>query len=192
MIKSTIFTAPVSDDIARQRLIAFLTQHGYRQLPDRGGHLRFKRGSVVGTLVNFDPTRWASLAIVVVKSAGSISQLDAEVSITADPFERSFAQELLDTELDLLKVAVTTNEFDTLDVGELKGRIRSYVFRVVVLFGAFFVSALFGAAAGVFSLTTLGLSAPTAGCVGAAAFVIPSAIVLVMWRRHKKLSGHVI
>ena len=128
------FTSPISEILARQRAVAFFTQAGYRQLPDFDGYLNFKRGSILGTLFNFNPTQWACTANVSVKSKSSLSEINVETKIINDPFEKRFAVELLIGEFIRLEVAITSNELKTFDVNDLKKRISSHVYRIVGLF----------------------------------------------------------
>jgi hypothetical protein len=180
------FYAPISETIARQRAVAFLTQAGYRQLPDFSGYLHFKRGSIIGTLSNFNPTRWACAANVRITSEASSSEINVKTKITNDPFEKRFAEELLTAEFSRLEAAVTTNEFNTFDVGDLKRRIASYVYRVVGLFAGFLISVVLGIIAGMLALTTLNISPLTASAIGTGVFLILVAICLVAWGRQKK------
>ena len=180
------FYAPISETIARQRAVAFFTQSGYRQLPDSGGYLHFKRGSIIGTLSNFNPTRWTCAANVRVTSEASLSEINMETKITNDPFEKCFAEELLTAEFSRLEAAVTTNEFNTLDVGDLRKKIASYVYRIVGLFAGFLISVVLGIIAGLFALTTLNISTLATSAIGAGVFLILTAICLVAWGRQKK------
>ena len=135
---------PISETIARQRTITFFTQAGYRQLPELSGDIYFKRGSIFGTISNFNPTHWACTAKVSVKSENSLSEINVETKITNDPFEKRFAEELLTDEFIQLKAAIATNEFNILDVSDLKKRIASHVYRVVGLFAGLIILVVLG------------------------------------------------
>jgi hypothetical protein len=185
---SRSFYAPIPETIARQRAVSFITQAGYRQLPDFSGYLRFKRGSILGTLSNFNPTRWACAANVRVTSEAGLSKVNVETKITNDPFEKRFAVELLTAELSRLEVAVTTNEFNTFDVGDLRKRIASNVYRIVGLFAGIIISAVLGIFAGIFALATLNVSPLAASAIGAGVFSILVALCLVARRPAHKLS----
>ena len=180
------FYAPISETIARQRAVAFLTQAGYRQLPDFSGYLHFKRGSIIGTLSNFNPTQWACAANVRVTSEASLSEINVETKITNDPFEKRFAEELLAAEFSRLEAAVTTNEFNTFDIGNLRKRIASYVYRIMGLFAGFIISMVLGIIAGIFALATLNIPPLAASAIGAGVLLILVAICLVAWGRQKK------
>ena len=180
------FNAPISETIARQRATAFFVQAGYTRLPDSAGFLHFKRGSIIGTLSDFNPTRWACAMNIRITSEAGVSEINVETKITADPFEKHFAEELLTTEFDRLEAAVTTDEFNTFDVGDLRRRIAAYVYRVVGLFAGFIISVFLGFIAGTFTLTTLNISPLSASAIGAGVFVILVTICLVVWGRQKK------
>ncbi|HXY74876.1 MAG TPA: hypothetical protein VEH58_06095, partial [Dehalococcoidales bacterium] len=88
------FYAPISEATASSRAVDFLAQAGYKRLPDSGGCLHFKRGSIMGTLTNFNPTSWTSAFKVRLTSEGNLARIELETAITSDPFERRFAKEL--------------------------------------------------------------------------------------------------
>ena len=180
------FPAPISETIARQRAVDFFVQVGYKQLPDSDGCLHFKRGSIIGTLSNFNPKSWACVVNVRLTSGTGSSGIHLEAKITADPFEKHFAEELLTTEFDSLEAAVTNDEFKSFDVTDLRRRIAAYVYRVVGLFAGFFISVVLGVIAGMFALTTLNISPLAASAIGAGVFVILAAICPVVWGRQKK------
>jgi hypothetical protein len=175
------FYAPISETAARERVVAFLTQAGYSQLPDFGGHLHFKRGSIIGTLSNFNPTRWAcAVDVRVTSEETSSSEINVETEIINDPFEKRFAEELLTAEFSRLEAAVTTNEFNILDVSDLRKRIASHVYRVVGLFAGFVISIVLGTFAGMFALTELNISPLAASAIGIGVFSILVVIALVV------------
>ena len=180
------FYAPISETIVRERIVAFLTQAGYRQLTDFSSYLHFKRGSIIGTLSNFNPKSWACVVNVRLTSGTGSSEINVETKITADPFEKRFAEELLTTELSRLEAAVTNDEFNTFDVGDLRRRIAAHVYHIVGLFAGFIISVFLGFIAGTFTLTTLNISPLSASAIGAGVFVILAAICLVVWGRQKK------
>jgi len=180
------FNAPISETIARQRAVDFFVQVGYKQLPDSDGCLHFKRGSIIGTLSNFNPKSWACVVNVRLTSGTGSSEINVETKITADPFEKHFAEELLTTEFDRLEAAVTTDEFNTFDVGDLRRRIAAHVYHIVGLFAGFIITVFLGFIAGTFTLTTLNISPLSVSAIGAGIFVILAAICLVVWGRHKK------
>jgi hypothetical protein len=179
------FHAPISEAIACQRVIAFFTQSGYRQLPDSRGYLHFKRGSIIGALSNFNPTRWACETDILITSESSMSEINVETKITNDPVEKRFAEELLTAELSRLEAAITINEFNTFDASDLRKRIASFVYRVVGLFAGFIISAVLGIIAGMFALIKLNVSLLAASAIGAGVFLIFVAICLVAWVRKK-------
>ena len=179
-------SAPISENLARERTIAFFIQTGCEQLPDSDGCLHFKRGSIIGTLSNFNPKSWACVVNVRLTSGTGSSEINVETKITADPFEKRFAEELLTTELSRLEAAVTNDEFNTFDVGDLRRRIAAHVYHIVGLFAGFIISVFLGFIAGTFTLTTLNISPLSASAIGAGVFVILAAICLVVWGRQKK------
>jgi hypothetical protein len=138
------FHSPVSETIARQRALTFFTQAGYRQLPDCESCLKFKRGSVFGTISNFNPTQWACTANISIKSKANLSEINVETTITTDPLEKRFAVELMNEEFIRLEAAITTNEFNTFDIRYLKKRIASHVYRVVGLFAGLIILLVIG------------------------------------------------
>jgi len=180
------FSGSISEIAARQRVVDFLTQEGYTQLPDSGGLLHFHRGSIIGTLFNFNPTRWACTVNVRVASEASLSAIDVESIITNDPFEKRFAEELLTAESSRLERAITANEFNTFDVSDLRKRIASHVYRVVGLFACFIISAILGIAARMFALATFNISPLAAFITGAGVFLVLVAICLVVRRRQDR------
>lgn len=180
------FSAPISENVARQRAVDFLAQAGYTQLLNSGGSLHFCRGSIIGTLSSFNPTRWACTVNVRVTSEASLSEIDVETIITNDPFEKRFAEELLTSEFSRLEAAVTANEFNTFDASDVRKRIASYVYRVVGLFAGFIISVVLGVIAGMFALTTLNIPPLAASAIGVGFFLILVTICLVAWGRQKK------
>jgi len=92
----------------------------------------------------------------------------------------------LTTEFDRLETAVTTNEFNTFDVADLRRRIAAYVYRVVGLFAGFIISIVLGIIAGMFALTTLNIFPLSSLAIGIGVCVILVAICLVVWGRQKK------
>jgi len=180
------FYAPISDTVARQHAVTFLIQSGYQQLPHSSEPLHFTRGSAIGTLANFDPTRWVSSVNVLVTREGSSTKIDVESYIANDLFEKRFAKELLTAELSRLETAITTNEFSILDVGDLKKRISSYVYHVVGLFASFIVPLVFGIIAGTFAFTKLNISPLSASTIGAGVFLILTVTCLMVLRRQKR------
>jgi hypothetical protein len=183
---SRSFSAPVPEATALQRITGFLTQAGYRQIPDSSGYLHFKRGSIIGSLSNFNPTRWACAASVRLTSQAGLSEINAEIKITSDPFEKRFAEELLTAEFSRLETAVTTNEFKNFDASDWKKRIASYVYRVVGLFAGLLVSMVLGIVAGMLALNKLNMSSFIAAVIGAGVCLILAAICFFAWRRQKK------
>jgi|GEM_PF-880874 len=177
---------PISGTDATQRIMAFFNQSGYRQLPATDRYLYFKRGSIIGTLFNFNPTRWASVVNIRITLEENSSVIDVEMKITNDPFEKHFAEELLTSELDRMERAVNNGEFNALDVVDLKRRIAAYVYRIVGLFGSFLISVVLGIVAGMLSLTSFDVSKITALAIGTGVFVILLSICLVVWVRQKK------
>ena len=176
------FSAPISENIARQRIVAFFNKAGYRQLPDSSGYLHFKRGSIIGTLSNFNPTRWLCIVKVSITSEASSSEINVEAKITNDPTEKRFAEELLTAEFKCLEGAVSINEFNTFDTCYLRKRIAAYVYRVVGLYTGLIISAVFGIIAGTFAITTNHISPLAALVIGAGVFLILVVICLVAWR----------
>ena len=181
------FYAPISQTIVRERIVAFLTQAGYRPMNDSSSYLHFKRGSIIGTLSNFNPTRWACLVNVQVTSDTGMSKINVENQITNDPFEKRFAEELLTAESILLEAAISKNEFNVFDIGNLRKRIASHVYRIVGLFASFILSLVLGIITGIFTLTTLSISPLAASVIGAGVFLALVAICLEVWRRQKKI-----
>jgi hypothetical protein len=181
------FSAQILEPVAGQRVVTFLTQAGYKQLSDSGGSLHFKRGSIIGTIFNFDPKKWACAVDVSLTSEPGSSEINVEAKITNDPFENSLAEELLTAEFNLLETACTAGEFNTFDAFDLRRRIAAYVYRVVGLFAGFIISAILGVIMGTFVLTKFAISTLAASAIGAGVFAILVAICLVMWTRQE---GH--
>jgi hypothetical protein len=180
------FEAPITEAFARERIITFFTRAGYRQLPDSGGGLHFKRGSIIGTFSNFNPTKWACSANIGIKSETTSSQISLEYEISTDPTEKDFGEELLTAELSRLEDAVTTNEFNIFDVSDLKKRITSRVFHVVIIFAALILAVIIGIVAGFFA--SINLNIPTLGsaAIGTGIFLILAAVSLIILRRQKQ------
>jgi hypothetical protein len=180
------FNVPIIETIARERIITFFTRAGYRQLPDAGDGLHFRRGSVAGTLTSFNPTQWACTVNISVKSADTSSQISVEYEISTDPTEKDFAEELLTTELIHLKSIVTTNEFTIFDVRDLKKRITSHVFYVVAIFAALMFSVIVGVAASAFAAIILKISIWGSSAIGAGFLIVTAILFLIILRRQKK------
>ena len=124
---------------------------------------------------------------VQVTSDTGMSKINVENQITNDPFEKRFAEELLTAEFILLEAAVSKNEFNVFDVGDLKKRIASHVYRIVGLFAGFILSLVLGIITGIFTLNKLSISSLAASLIGAGVFLALMAICLVAWRRQKKI-----
>ena len=180
------FNAPVTETIARERIINFFTRSGYKQLPDSGDGLHFKRGSIVGTLTSFNPAQWACTANISIKSADTSSRISVSYEISSDPTEKDFAEELLTAEFIRLETAVTTNEFTIFDVRDLKKRITSRVFYVVAIFAALMFSVIIGGIAGVFAAIVLKISLWGSSAIGAGFLIVLAALFLIILRRQKK------
>ena len=180
------FAAPITETTARERIAAFFVQAGYKQQSDADGGLHFKRGSAWGTRSSFNPTKWACTVTINIKSEGASSQINTSAEISSDPTEKHFANELLTQEFGLLETAVTTNEFNTLDVSDLKKRVAGYVSRIVLVSGALIISAVIGAIAGAFA--SLSLEIPLIGsmAIGIGFLIITGALFAVILRRLKK------
>ena len=180
------FPAPIAEAIVCERIVAFFTQFGYRQLADFSGCLHFQRGSIMGTLSSFNPIRWASSVNVRVTSDTGTSTINVEIQITHDPFEKRFAEEMLTAEFAALKAAVITNEFNIFDVSDLRKRIAAYVYRVVGLFAGYMLSLVLGILTGMFIFTQFNISSLAASVIGAGIFLVLITICLIVWRRQKK------
>lgn len=115
-----------------------------------------------------------------------MSEINVETKITNDPFEKRFAEELLNDEFSRLETAVTTNEFNTFNIGDLRRRIASHTVRVVGLFAGFIISPVVGIIAGIFAFTSLNIPPLAASAIGTGVFLIPVAICMVALGRQKK------
>ena len=180
------FSAPLSETMVRERAITFLAQAGYRQLPDSDNYLRFRRGSTIGALINFNPRRWQSEINIRLKSEGSSSKINMEAEISTDPTEKRFAEELVTAEFSLLEAAVTLNDFNTYDVSTLKKKIASHVYRTAGIFASLMFSAILGIVCGLFAYIKLNMSMFGAAAIGAGILLLIAAIFLVLWGKQKK------
>jgi hypothetical protein len=180
------FDAPITEAIARERIIIFLTRAGYRQLPDSGSGLHFKRGSIIGTISNFNPAKWACSVNIGIKSETTSSQISLEYEISTDPTEKDFGEELLTAELSRLEAAVTTNEFNLFDVSDLKKRITSRVFHVVLIFTALILAVIIAIIVSFFASTNLNIPTWGSAAIGTGIFLILAALSLIILRRQQK------
>ena len=181
-----IFNTIIPAATARERIAAFLVQAGYKQMPDAASGLYFKRGSTWGTLSSFNPTKWACTATITIKSEGTSSQINTTAEISTDPTEKHFANELLTEEFGLLETAVTTNEFNTLDISDLKKRIAGHVSRIVLVSAALMISAVIGVIAGAFASFSLKIPLIGSTAIGIGFLIITAALFAVILRRQKK------
>ena len=124
---------------------------------------------------------------VQVTSDTGMSKINVENQITNDPFEKRFAEQLLTAEFILLEAAVSKNELSVFDVGDLRKRIASHVYRIVGLFAGFLLSLVLGIITGISTLIKLSISSLAASLAGAGVFLALVAICLVAWRRQKKI-----
>jgi len=92
----------------------------------------------------------------------------------------------LTAEFSRLEAAITINEFNTFDIGDLRKRIASYVYRVVRLFAGFIISLVLGIIAGMFALIALNFSRLAASAISVGVILILVAICLMVWGRQKK------
>jgi hypothetical protein len=180
------FNAPISETTARERILPFFTLAGYRQLALTDDDLHFKRGSIMGTLSSFNPTKWASSVNIRVTFDAGMSKIDVVTQITHDPLEKRFAEELSAAEFSLLEAAVTTNEIKAFAVSNLRKSIASHVYRIVGLFAGFMLSLILGIVIGMFTFTRLNISAFAASATGAGVFLAAAAICLIVWKSQKK------
>ena len=180
------FNTTIPEATARERIAAFLVQAGYKQMPDAASGLYFKRGSTWGTLSSFNPTKWACTATITIKSEGTSSQINTTAEISTDPTEKHFANELLTEEFGLLETAVTTNEFNTLDISDLKKRIAGHVSRIVLVSAALMISAVIGVIAGAFASFSLKIHLIGSTAIGIGFLIITAALFAVILRRQKK------
>jgi hypothetical protein len=182
------FSAPITESVAREFAVTFLTQAGYKQQSDSGNYLRFTRGSTIGALTNFDPRRWQCEVNIHTISNESSSEIQVEAEISTDPTEKRFAEELLTAEFSLLEAAITTNEIKTCDISELKKKIKSHVYRIVGIFTSFMFSIILGIVVGLFIYVKFNFSEFAASAIGAGILLLMAAIFLMLWRKHKKTS----
>ncbi len=180
------FAAQVSQTVGRERIESFMTRAGYRRLPASEDCLRFRRGSIFGTLTNFDPTRWACAMTVRLTAKASAADISAEARIASDPFEKQFAEELLTTELSRLEAAVTAREPGSLDLDGLRRRVRSHFYRVVGLFASLIFHAILGVLARTMAAAMLSISQVAAWMIGAGVFLALTGACLVVWSRQPK------
>ena len=180
------FNVQLTENVARERVAAFFSQSGFKQLPGSGSGLYFKRGSIWGTLSSFNPTKWACTVNIDVKSEDISCQISVGYEISNDPTEKDFAEELLTAEFSRLEAAVTTNEFNIFDVRDLKKRITSRVSHFVVIFAALILAVIIGIIAGFFA--SINLNIPTLGSavIGTGIFLILAAFSLIILRRQKQ------
>jgi len=179
------FNAPISEPAARERIIAFLNLAGYRELSISGDYLHFKRGSIIGTISSFNPTKWASSVNIRVTTDTDMTKINVATRIDHDPLEKRFAEELSAAEFSLLEAAVTNNDFKTVNVNDLRKSIASHVYRIVGLFGGFMLAVVLGIIIGMFTYTRLNLSALAASAIGAGVFLAGGIICLIVWRNQK-------
>ena len=182
------FSAPVSESSARERTVTFLTQAGYKQQFNSDNYLRFSRGSTIGALINFNPKRWQCEVNIHIVSNENSPEIDVEAEISTDPTEKRFAEELLTAEFSLLESAITTNEFKTLDISELKKKIKSHVYRVVWTFTSFIFALILGIVVGLFIYVKFNFSEFAASAIGAGILLLMAVIFLMLWRKQKKTS----
>jgi hypothetical protein len=180
------FSAPIPESAARERAATFLTQAGYIQLSDSGNYLHFRRGSTIGALINFDPRRWQCEVNIHIISNESPSEIHVEAEISTDPTEKRFAEELLTTEFSLLEAAITTNEFKTFDISELKKKIKSHVYRIAGIFTSFMFSIILGIVVGLFASIDLNIAILDASVLGAGVSLLMFTIFILLWGRQKK------
>jgi uncharacterized membrane protein YagU involved in acid resistance len=181
-----IFSAQISETVARERVAAFYRKSGFRQRSDSDGVVHYQRGSISGTLFSFNPTRWPCTMNVFIMSEAGSSKVRVEAEISTDPTERSFGAELLTAELGLLEFAVTANEIKTYNVSDLKKRVAAYVFYIVRVFVSFLFSVILGIFAGLFAYIKLNLSILSASAIGAGGLLVFGGLLMVFWGRRKK------
>jgi hypothetical protein len=177
--------SPISEATARERIVSFFTLAGYRQSASSDSALHFKRGSFIGTLSSFNPTKWASSVNIRITFDVGISKIDVVTQITHDPLEKRFAEELSAAEFGLLEAAVTTNEIKAFAVSNLRKNIASHVYRIVGLFAGFMLSLILGIVTGKFTFTRFNVSAFAASAIGAGVFLAVAVFCLIVWKSQK-------
>jgi hypothetical protein len=184
---------PISEIIVRQRVIDFFTRNGYKQQSDSAdGNLLFQRGSMWGTLTSFDPRRWACILNLIIKQEAALSSINIAAEISTDPTEKRFAAELLTAEFDLLEAAVTRNEFNTFDAGDLKKRVNHHVAHYVALCAEIMISLFIGGIAGIFAAINLNIAVLGSAAIGAGFMIVTAALFRLILRRQKapRSGGH--
>jgi hypothetical protein len=183
-----IVNTPVAEPVARQRINDFFARNGYKQQPDSAdGNLHFQRGSFWGTVTSFDPKRWACILNLSIKQETASSSINIAGEIATDPTEKRFAAELLTAEFDRLEAAVTRNEFNTFDAGDLKKRVKHHVAHYVALCAAIMISLFIGGIAGIFAAINLNIAIVGSAAIGAGFMIVTAALFRLILRRQKNL-----
>jgi len=179
------FSAQIPESAARECAVTFLTQAGYKRQFDSGNYLRFRRGSTIGVLINFNPRRWQCEVNIHIMPNERSSEIHVEAEISTDPTEKRFAEELLTAEFSSLEAAIITNEFKTFDISELKKKIKSHVYRIGGIFTSFMFFIILGIVVGLFASIDLDISILGASVFGAGVLLLMFTIFMVLWRRQK-------
>ena len=180
------FSASIPEATAIERVTGFLTQSGYRQLPVSGHILKFKRGSMFGTIFNFDPERWACTANIRITYEDNSANISAEIEMETDPTEKQFAEELLSAEFLRLVTAVTKNEFSAYDSSSLKKKVASRVNRTVGIFGGSMISVILGIGVGQFFSKVLDNSILASALIGLVVLLVSATVFLALFGRIAK------
>ena len=175
------FQTTVSESVAIQRAAAFLVRAGYRQHSSSQTRLRFRRGSLLGTLTSFDPTRWSCEVSVSADAQPSSCSVEVMADIATDPSEKRFAAELISSEFNRLEAAVANTEVSAFDLSGLKRKIASHVYRVVGLFASLIGPAVLAVLA--YALAIDKTSTTGAWAIALATFLVAMAICLLLWQR---------
>jgi hypothetical protein len=138
------FFAPMPEAEARERAVAFFTGCGYKPVFDGGGIFTFERGSILGTVSNFNPKSWAGKVRVRISPGSGVADITVIARLTSDPFERSFARELLTAEIDAFEGALRKRKTGPVDTEGLKKRVAANVYRTVGLVGGVIFAAVPG------------------------------------------------
>jgi hypothetical protein len=175
------FTAPVDEATVRSRTAVYFALAGYQQV---SGNLQFKRGSVTGSTMSFNPCNWQCEAEVRIKP-GPRPECLILYDIHCDPFEKSISRTLWNEELDRFQTYLSSGDIIPFDYKTNTTRVRNYVLRIIGLPAGLFLAILFGMFAGTLIINA-GVPSKMALLAGLTVFVILGGLIVFAWSRVKK------
>ena len=127
------FNVSLTETTARNRINTYFDRAGYQALESEGAHMKFKRGSRLGTLFPLNPSKLKCIATVKVEPKGNQVKIRIDFdlgNIFRD--ETHFTEEFWKNEINEFETAVLKGEYFPLASKKLTG--RAFILNLKYLF----------------------------------------------------------